>query len=131
MMIKNVVVTKSETTVISRESIAALPIENATSNSKSQSSPQLYSIIWPINYDSHLFIKNLGIRVKEISNVFAITKKNTSALAKTSWLANTSTKKTKEETEIKHEIRFIDSFKFMASSLESLVGNLVISGSEK
>ena len=37
-------------------------------------------------------------------------------------------KKKKEEIEIKHEIRFIDSFKFMASRpLESLVGNLVIS----
>ena len=69
--------------------------------------------------------------MKEISNVFPIMKKNTSALAKTSWLANTSTKKTKEEIEIKHEIRFIDSFKFMASPLESLVGNLVISGSDK
>lgn len=33
--------------------------------------------------------------------------------------------------EIKHEIRFIDSFEFMASRLESLLGNLVISGSDK
>ena len=32
---------------------------------------------------------------------------------------------------IKHEIRFIDSFKFMASSLEGLVGNLTKSGLEK
>ena len=48
MMIKKLIITKSETTVISRESITALPIENVTSNSKSQSLPQLYSIIWPI-----------------------------------------------------------------------------------
>ena len=33
-----------------------------------------------------------------------------------------------EKVKIKHEIRFLDSFKFMASSLESLVGNL---GDEK
>ena len=45
---KKVIITTSETTVISRESIAALPIENATSNAKSQSSLQLYSKIWPI-----------------------------------------------------------------------------------
>ena len=127
MMIKEVIITKSETTVISRESIAALPIENATSNSKSQSSLQLYSKIWPIM--THICSTKISVRVKEISNVFPIMKKNTSALAKTSWLANTSTKKKKkEEIEIKHEIRFIDSFKFMASRpLESLVGNLVIS----
>ena len=48
MMIKKLIITKSETTVISRESITALPIENVTSNSKSQISPHLYSIIWPI-----------------------------------------------------------------------------------
>ena len=33
--------------------------------------------------------------------------------------------------QIKHEIRFIDSFKFMASSLESLVGNLAKSDLSK
>ena len=37
----------------------------------------------------------------------------------------------KKNHEIKHEIRFIDSFKFMASSLDSLVGNLTKSGLEK
>ena len=36
-----------------------------------------------------------------------------------------------KKQQIKHEIRFIDSFKFMASSLESLVGNLAKSDLSK
>lgn len=36
-----------------------------------------------------------------------------------------------KKQQIKNEIRFLDSFKFMASSLNSLVGNLAKSGLEK
>ena len=128
MMIKEAIITKSETTVISRESIAALPIENATSDSKSQSSLQLYSKIWPIV--THICPTKISVRVKEKSNVFPIMTKNTSALAKTSWLANTSTKKNKRRNRNQTWDSIHRQLQVHGKSLESLVVNLEISGSD-
>ena len=65
-------------------------------------------------YDTHLFIKNLGFSEGNIS----FTKKVQ---------VGTSTKVVKNEektTPLLHQIRFIYSFKFMATSLDKLVNNL-------
>ena len=80
------------------------------------------------NYDSHLFVRNLGLEdgvleVKCIPNnegkyiSFSVIIELERILLKNE-LGETV------EKVVKHEIRFVDSFKFMASSLEKLVGNL-------
>ena len=77
-----------------------------------------------------MFIKNLG---KSEGNITCIANNEEKYIcfSKDVLVGKYINNKTKEEREIKHEIRLIDSFKFMASSFESLVGNLVISGSDK
>ena len=66
-------------------------------------------------YDSHLFVKNLGVTEGEIRCIPNNDEKYTSF------------SKVKDN----FEIRFLDSFKFMASSLSALVDNLQKSGLEK
>ena len=72
-------------------------------------------------YDSHLFIKNLGFSEGNIDCIPNNEEKYISFSKKIEVKSYT-----KEEKEIKvyHTIRFIDSFKFMATSLEKLVNNL-------
>ena len=73
-------------------------------------------------YDSHLFIKNLGFTAGNINCIpnnegkyISFTKKIETGSYMT---------KTGETKPISYNIRFIDSFKFMATSLDSLVNNL-------
>ena len=72
-------------------------------------------------YDSHLFVKNLG-RTDGIIKCIPNNEEKYISFSKE--IVVGEYEKYGKKHEIKHEIRFIDSFKFMASSLESLVGNL-------
>ena len=72
-------------------------------------------------YDSHLFVKNLG---KSEGNIKCIPNNEEKYISFSKDIIVGEYKKKGEKVKIKHEIRFLDSFKFMASSLEYLVGNL-------
>ena len=73
-------------------------------------------------YDSHLFVKNLG---KSEGNIKCIPNNEEKYISfSKDIIVGEYVNKKGEKVKIKHEIRFLDSFKFMASSLESLVGNL-------
>ena len=72
-------------------------------------------------YDAHLFVKNLG---KTEGNIKCIPNNEGKYITFSKDIVVGEYEKDGKKHEIKHEIRFLDSFKFMASSLESLVGNL-------
>ena len=73
-------------------------------------------------YDVHLFVKNLG---KSEGNIKCIPNNEEKYISfSKDIVVGEYVNKKGEKVEVKHEIRFLDSFKFMASSLESLVGNL-------
>ena len=73
-------------------------------------------------YDSHLFIKNLGFTA---GNIDCIPNNEERYISFTKNIEVGSYTNSKGETKPKyHKIRFIDSFKFMAASLDSLVNNL-------
>ena len=73
-------------------------------------------------YDSHLFVKNLG---KSEGNIKCIPNNEEKYISFSKEIdVGEYVNKKGEKVKIKHEIRFLDSFKFMASSSESLVGNL-------
>ena len=78
------------------------------------------------NCDSHLFIKNLGKTRGEIKCI----PNNEEKYISFSKIIPVDSFVNKEGKEVmrKHEIRFIDSFKFMASSLDRLVSNLTDCG---
>ena len=73
-------------------------------------------------YDSHLFIKNLGFTDGNIDCIPNNEEKYISFTKNT--VVSSYTNKEGKDKPIKHKIRFIDSFKFMSTSLESLVNNL-------
>ena len=73
-------------------------------------------------YDSHLFIKNLGFTA---GNIDCIPNNEEKYISFTKNIEVGSYMNSKGQTKPKyHKIRFIDSFKFMAASLDSLVNNL-------
>ena len=73
-------------------------------------------------YDSHLFIKNLGFTDGNIDCIPNNEEKYISFTKNT--VTGSYTNKEGKTKPIKHKIRFIDSFKFMSTSLDSLVNNL-------
>ena len=73
-------------------------------------------------YDSHLFIKNLGFTDGTIDCIPNNEEKYISFTKNI--VVGSYTNKKGKDTPIKHKIRFIDSFKFMSTSLESLVYTL-------
>ena len=73
-------------------------------------------------YDSHLFIKNLGFTNGTIDCI-ANNEEKYISFTKNTVVGSYTDDKGKDKP-IKHKIRFIDSFKFMSTSLESLVNNL-------
>ena len=86
--------------------------------------PKFYPAIFHnlSGYDSHLFIKNLG---KSKGNIKCIPNNEEKYISFTKQIiVDKFINKKGEEKEVKRDIRFIDSFKFMAASLDSLVKNL-------
>ena len=77
-------------------------------------------------YDSHLFIKNLGVSDGNIKCI-ANNEEKYISFSKKIVVGKYIDKKDEKEKESKREIRFIDSFKFMSTSLEKLAANLPIS----
>ena len=73
-------------------------------------------------YDSHLFIKNLGKSEGDIKCIPNNEEKYISFSKEI--VVDTYINKDKKEKEVKHEIRFLDSLKFMSSSLDKLTSNL-------
>ena len=73
-------------------------------------------------YDSHLFIKNLGFTDGTIDCIPNNEEKYISFTKNT--VVGSYTDKKGKNKPINHKIRFIDSYKFMSDSLESLVNNL-------
>ena len=72
-------------------------------------------------YDSHLFIKNLGFTA---GNIDCIPNNEERYISFTKNIEVGSYMKKGDTKPINHKIKFIDSFKFMSTSLDSLVNNL-------
>lgn len=79
------------------------------------------------NYDAHLFVRNLGVSEGNIKCIPANTEKYIS-FTKSIEVDKFFSKKDNKVVVVNRELRFIDSFKFMASSLAKLVDNLVEKG---
>ena len=71
-------------------------------------------------YDSHLFIKNLG---KTQGNITCIPNNKERSLRILKFIT-TQDKERRDDVYINHEMRFLDSCMFMASSLDKLSSNL-------
>ena len=86
--------------------------------------PKFYPVIFHnlSGYDSHLFIKNLGKSEGKIDCIPNNEEKYISFTKEI--LVDKFIDEEGEEKEVKRKIRFIDSFKFMSTSLDSLVKNL-------
>ena len=79
------------------------------------------------SYDSHLFIKNLGKtegNIKYIPN----NEERYISFSKDIKVYNYTDKETGDAVYTNHELRFIDSFKFVSSRLDELTSNLIACG---
>ena len=79
-------------------------------------------------YDAHLFVKNLG---KSKGNIKCIPNNEEKYISFSKEIVVDDYEKDGKKVEVKHEIRFLDSFKFMASSLDGLAENLAKSDLSK
>ncbi|XP_072023065.1 uncharacterized protein [Amphiura filiformis] len=86
--------------------------------------PKFFPVIFHnlAGYDAHLFIKNLGKPEGEIDCIPNNEEKYISFTKKI--VVGSFVDKEGKEVEVKRDLRFIDSFKFMASGLSKLVDNL-------
>ena len=75
-------------------------------------------------YDSHLFIKNLGKTQGKIKCIPNNEERYTSSFSKNIKVYSYTDKETRDDVYVNHEMRFLDSCKFMASSLDNLSSNL-------
>ena len=85
--------------------------------------PDFYPVIFHnlSGYDTHMFIKDLAETPGKID---CISKTEEKYISFTKTIVVDTFQKNGKEIEVKRKIRFIDSLKFMASSLEKLVNNL-------
>ncbi|XP_022783261.1 uncharacterized protein LOC111324042 [Stylophora pistillata] len=79
------------------------------------------------NYDAHLFIKNLGVSEGDI-NCIPNNEEKYISFTKSIVVDKFFDKKKEKDVDVKRELRFIDSFNFMASGLAKLVNNLIKKG---
>ncbi|XP_022794378.1 uncharacterized protein LOC111333124 [Stylophora pistillata] len=87
--------------------------------------PKLVPVVFHnlANYDAHLFVKNLGVSEGEI-NCIPNNEEKYISFSKDVVVDKFFDEEEEKDVVVKRELRFIDSFKFMASSLDRLVGNL-------
>ena len=85
--------------------------------------PKFFPVIFHnlSGYDSHLFIKNLGTTA---GNISCIPNNEEKYISFTKQIIVDTFSKDGRNIDVKRDIRFIDSFRFMSSSLSSLVDNL-------
>ena len=86
--------------------------------------PKFFPVIFHnlSGYDAHIFIKNLGVTEGKINCIPNNEEKYISFTKQI--VVDEFTNKEGKHIEVKRDIRFIDSFKFMSTSLEKLVVNL-------
>lgn len=86
--------------------------------------PKFFPVIFHnlSGYDSHLFIKKLGKSKSELNCIASSEEKYISFTKKI--IVDESKNKEGEKVEVKRDIRFIDSFKFMDKNLDTLASNL-------
>ena len=90
--------------------------------------PKFFPVIFHnlSGYDSHLFIKNLGTSE---GNINCIPNNEEKYISFTKQIVvDTFINEEDKQVDVKRDIRFIDSFKFMATSLDKLVDNLTKCG---